>query len=69
MSGRPLESSRFFQIKGGNTVVEKRESGWIRWDLWDGPVETDLWTTVSPQLEEIPLEQALKLIASDPYDQ
>lgn len=56
-------SSSYFRIKGGNTVVEKRGSEWIRWDLWDGPVSTGLWTVGDPQLEPITVENASELIS------
>lgn len=62
MSSETLAASRFFRIRGGDTVVEAQPSGWIRWDRWDGPVETSIWSVDSPELEEISEPEARKII-------
>lgn len=55
--------SRFFRIRGGETVVEALPSGsWIRWDRWDGPVGTSIWKLDSPELVELTEEAARILI-------
>lgn len=54
--------SRFFKIRGGETVVEALPSGsWIRWDRWDGPVGTSIWKLDSPELIEL-TEAAAKIL-------
>lgn len=58
--------SRYFRIKGGDTVVELRGESWIRWDRWDGPVGTSIWTVDSPELNEIDPAEAAEVIRSIP---
>ena len=55
-------ASRYFRIKGGNTVLEFNGSKWIRWDNWDGPIETSIWKIENPALSEIKEPEAKLLI-------
>lgn len=60
----PTIPSRYFLISGGTTVLEAQDGKWIRWDRWDGPVETSIgWTAETPTLKEITREEALALRA------
>lgn len=58
--------SRFFRIRGGETVVEALPSGdWIRHDRWDGPVGTSIWSLDSPELTEL-TEAAARILIKVP---
>lgn len=56
--------SRYFRIRGGDTIVELKGDAWTRWDRWDGPVGTSIWTAESPELNEIDATEAAEVIRS-----
>lgn len=64
----PLEEipqdKRYYRIDGGDTVLEATGAHWTRWDDWDGPVATSIWTADSPRLTELPEDEAKALIAT-----
>jgi len=57
-------AKRYFQIRGGATVLEATGAHWIRWDRLDGPVATSIWRLDSPGLTELTEAEARKLIGS-----
>jgi len=57
-------SSRYFRIDGGNTIVESAGTHWTRWDDWDGPVATSIWTADNPRLTEVSEIEARSTIGS-----
>lgn len=65
MSAEELSpQSSYFRIRGGDTVLEARSTGWIRWDRWDGPVATSIWTADRPELIALTEAEARGIIAA-----
>ena len=57
------ESTKYFQLDGGDTVIVKEPSGWVRWDKWDGVLSTNVaWAEDSPRLREVSREEAFELL-------
>lgn len=54
--------TKYFRIAGGSTVIQHGETGWVRWDIQDGLVPTDLWTEDDPRLTRITLQDAIALM-------
>lgn len=57
------EQDRYFQIAGGNTVLQRSGKKWLRWDTRDGVLETNIpWSADDSQLKEISREEAIALM-------
>ena len=57
------EQVKYFQIDGGDTVLELEGKRWKRWDTRDGVVDTHVpWSASDPRLTEITREEAISLM-------
>jgi len=55
--------TKYFQILGGNTVLQLDSSGWNRWDFHDGVVPTSIrWDESSSKLKRISFDEAVSLM-------
>lgn len=58
-----IEQERYFQIEGGNTVLQRNGKKWLRWDARDGVLETHIpWSADDERLKEISLQEAIALM-------
>lgn len=54
---------KYFQIIGGDTVLQLDNNGWTRWDFQDGIVSTNVaWVENSPELKRITKDEAISLM-------
>jgi len=58
MTSEITQPSRYFSIDGGSTVLQSTGAHWTRWDDWDGPVATSIWTEENPRLTELTEDEA-----------
>lgn len=55
--------TKYFRLDGGNTVLQKGDNGWERWDHADGLISTNVkWSESDPRLIQVSLQEAIALM-------
>jgi len=63
MANTTTAEVKYFQLDGGATVLQHDSTGWIRWDIHDGLVPTNVpWTDDDPRIRQISLDEAIALM-------